>query len=284
MEYPKITIVTPVFNQVTFIEASIRSIVDQEYPNLEYIIVDGGSTDGTLEIIERYRSRITKIISEKDEGMYHALEKGLNMGTGEIMAWLNADDLYHDKSFFIVAEIFQRYQDIEFLMGQPTTFDEQGRCVYISESRNWSKYDFYLDKTNWVIQQESTFWRKKLWDRSGRKINTKYKLAADCELWTRFLINSNARLYMTTALIGGFRKREGQLSTNKEVYNQEVNDIYSHVLRSEADKKTLKKIVFYKKYLIRIPILRFLFPWNKTYNALFNYPPVINYNFKQNRF
>jgi glycosyltransferase involved in cell wall biosynthesis len=284
MEYPKITIVTPVFNQVTFIEASIRSIVDQEYPNLEYIIVDGGSTDGTLEIIERYRSRITKIISEKDEGMYHALEKGLNMGTGEIMAWLNADDLYHNKSFFIVAEIFQRYHDIEFLMGQPTTFDEQGRCVYISETRNWSKYDFYLDKTNWVIQQESTFWRKKLWDRSGRKINTKYKLAADCELWTRFLINSNARLYMTTALIGGFRKREGQLSTNKEVYNQEVNDIYNHVLRSEADKKTLKKIVFYKKYLIRIPILRFLFPWNKTYNALFNYPPVINYNFKQNRF
>jgi glycosyltransferase involved in cell wall biosynthesis len=284
MEYPKITIVTPVFNQVTFIEASIRSIVDQEYPNLEYIIIDGGSTDGTLEIIERYRSRITKIISEKDEGMYHALEKGLNMGTGEIMAWLNADDLYHNKSFFIVAEIFQRYHDIEFLMGQPTTFDEQGRCVYISETRNWSKYDFYLDKTNWVIQQESTFWTKKLWDRSGRKINTKYKLAADCELWTRFLINSNARLYMTTALIGGFRKREGQLSTNKEVYNQEVNDIYNHVLRSEADKKTLKKIVFYKKYLIRIPILRFLFPWNKTYNALFNYPPVINYNFKQNRF
>jgi glycosyltransferase involved in cell wall biosynthesis len=284
MEYPKITIVTPVFNQANHIEKTIRSIVDQNYPNLEYIIMDGGSTDGTLEIIEKYKSKITKVISEKDEGMYHALERGLNMGTGEIMAWLNADDLYHYNSFFIIAEIFQTYPEVEFLMGQPTTFDEQDRCVHVSEPRNWSKYDFYLDKTNWVIQQESTFWRKTLWDRSGRNINKKYKLAADCELWTRFLIDSNARLYMTSALIGGFRRRNGQLTTNRTLYNQEVSEIYKNVSRSEQDERTLKKIVFYKKYLIKIPILRFLFPWNETYKALFNYPPVIHYNFKQNRF
>ncbi len=284
MEYPKITIVTPVFNQVKYIERTIASIINQNYPNLEYIITDGGSTDGTLSIIEKYRNQITKIISEPDQGMYHALEKGLKIATGEIIAWLNADDLYHYKSFFIIAEIFQKYNDVEFLMGQPSTFDENDRCVYVSELRNWSKYDFYIDKTNWVIQQESVFFRRNLWERCGGYINKEYKLAGDSELWTRFLINGNARLYMTNALIGGFRKREKQLSSNREQYDNEVKQIYNKALRSKTDVKILKRISFYKKYLIKIPVLRFLFPWNKKYILLYNYPPLIKYDFRKKAF
>lgn len=284
MIYPKITIVTPVFNQVNFIERTIKSIVDQNYPNLEYIIIDGGSTDGTLDIIKKFKDKITTVISEPDQGMYYALEKGLTISSGEIIAWLNADDLYHYNSFFIVAEIFQRYNEIEFLMGQPTTFDENDRCVYVGELRNWSKFDYYIDKTNWVIQQESTFFRRSLWERSGGNLNKEYKLAADCELWTRFLINCNAKLFITNALLGGFRKRENQLSSNKELYNNEVKKIYDKSLRSKADMKTLEKIILYKKYLIKIPLLRFIFPWNKNYKKFFDYPPVIKYDFQQKKF
>lgn len=284
MDYPKISIVTPVFNQANYIERTIKSIVNQNYPNLEYIIVDGGSTDGTLEIIKRYESKITRIISEPDQGMYYALEKGLNISTGEIVAWLNADDLYHYNSFFIIAEIFQKYNDVEFLMGQPTTFDENDRCVHVSELRKWSKFDYYIDKSNWVIQQESTFFRRSLWKRSGEFINKEYKLAADGELWTRFLTKGNARLYMTNALIGGFRKREKQLSSNKELYDKEVKHIYLNAPKSADDIKTLNKIAFYKKYLIKLPVLRFVFPWNKNYLKLYNYPPLLSYNFKQKQF
>jgi glycosyltransferase involved in cell wall biosynthesis len=286
MEYPKITIITPVFNQIEFIERAIRSVIDQNYPNLEYIVVDGGSTDGTLEIIKKYNDRITKIISEPDNGMYHALNKGFKISTGEIMAWLNSDDMYHEKSFFSVVEIFRQYKEIEFLMGHKTTYDENDRCFVNGTLRNWSKYDFYIAKSNWGIQQESTFWSRSLWERSGGYINTNYKLAGDCELWTRFLIDANAKLHMTNALLGGFRVRKNQLgaSGNGQTYGNEVKQIYNGVNKSTDDKIILKKISFYEKYLIRIPILRFLFPWNKNHNAFFNYPPFIKYDFKTKEF
>src|SRR5450432_2242376 len=90
--YPTISIVTPVFNQIDFVEDCIRSILDQNYPNLEYIIIDGGSTDGTTDIIEKYTDQIQYWISEPDHGIYHALQKGFQRSTGEIMGWLNSDD------------------------------------------------------------------------------------------------------------------------------------------------------------------------------------------------
>ncbi len=286
MNYPKISIITAVYNQVEFIERAIKSVVDQNYPNLEYIIMDGGSTDGTLEIINNYSSRITKIISEPDGGLYHALNKGLNLATGEIMAWLNSDDMYHEKSLFIVAELFTMDTTIEFLMGHKTTYDEQDRCFVNGTLRNWSKYDFFIEKNHWGIQQESTFWRRSLWERAGGYVSTQYKLAGDCELWTRFLIDANATLHMTNALLSGFRVRDNQLgaSTNGQSYSEEVKSIYQRAKKTPADLKTLKKIAFYKKYLIKIPVLRFLFPWNKTYERFFNYPHFIKYNFKEKRF
>lgn len=286
MEYPKISIITPVYNQVTFIERAIQSVVNQNYPNLEYIIVDGGSTDGTLEIIKKYSHLITTIISEPDKGLYDALNKGFSRSSGEIMAWLNSDDMYHSKSFFIAAEIFQKFKEIEFLMGHKTTYDEQDKCFVNGTLRNWNKYDFFIEKNNWGIQQESTFWKRSLWTRAGGYISMKYRLAGDCELWTRFLIQANANLYMTNALLGGFRVRENQLgaTTNGISYSDEVKQIYDSARKTEEEEKIVKKILFYKKYLIRIPILRFVFPWNKNYAGFFNYPPFIKYNFKRKEY
>ncbi len=283
MEYPKITIITPVYNQVKFIEKAVRSVVDQNYPNLEYIIVDGGSTDGTMEVINKYSDKITRIISEPDKGMYDALNKGFQLSTGEIMAYLNSDDMYHKGSLFIVAEIFQKFPEVEFMMGQKTSYDENDRG-FITPLRQWSKYDFYIQKSHGGIQQESTFWRRSLWELAGGYINTNYKLAGDCELWTRFLVDGKAKIHMTNALIGGFRVRKDQLSTNSDLYSKEVMQIYNGIQKSEEEIKTLKKISFYKKYLTRIPVLRFVFPWNRNYEAFFNYPDIIKYNFRKNEF
>ena len=286
MNYPKISIVTPVFNQVRYIETAIQSVINQQYPNLEYIVVDGGSTDGTLDIINKYSSAITKIISEKDKGMYDALNKGFKLCTGDIMTWINSDDKYHGKSLFSVAEIFSEFPEIEFLMGHKTTYDETDRCFVNGTLKNWSKFDFYIYGNHWGIQQESVFWKRSVWERAGSYISTEYKLAGDCELWTRFLVEANAKLHMTNALIGGFRVRENQLSANTSgiTYEAEVTQIRNRIQKTDKEIKTLKSISFYKKYLIKIPILRFVFPWNKNYEKFFEYPPFIKYDFKQKRF
>lgn len=286
MNYPKISIITPVYNQVQFIETALQSVLNQNYPNLEYIVVDGGSIDGTLDIIEKYRSSITTIISEPDNGIYDALNKGFKISTGEIMAWINADDRYHSRSLFTVAEIFSVFREIEFLMGHKTTYDVSDRCFVNGGLNNWSKYDFFIYENHWGIQQESTFWRRSLWQRAGAYISNDYKLAGDCELWTRFLIDANAQLYMTNALLGGFRVRENQLGASEagKGYDREVRTIYAKYNKSKEELRTLRKINFYKKYLIKIPILRFLFPWNVNYKRFFNYPPYIKYDFKQQRF
>ncbi len=109
MTYPKISIVTPNLNQGKFLEETILSVLDQKYPNLEYIIIDGGSTDNSIDIIKKYEKNLFYWTSEKDNGMYEAIQKGFEKATGDIMAWINSDDLYHRNVFFVVAEIFSNF-------------------------------------------------------------------------------------------------------------------------------------------------------------------------------
>ena len=106
INYPKISIVTPVFNQVDYIETTIQSVLNQNYPNLEYIVVDGGSTDGTIDIIKKYGSQITKWISEPDQGLYYAMNKGLRLCSGDIVGILNSDDIYYPDTLSIVNTYF----------------------------------------------------------------------------------------------------------------------------------------------------------------------------------
>ena len=159
---PKITIVTPVFNGAKHIEKTITSVLGQNYPNLEYMIIDGGSTDGTVEIIRKYESKLAYWVSEKDDGMYAAIQKGFDRATGKIMAWINADDYYGDSCFETVAEIFGKYPQVEWLTGLNVHYDEKGRIVDAWRPRPFTRLDF-LSGDFMFVQQESTFWKRSLW-------------------------------------------------------------------------------------------------------------------------
>lgn len=224
MNYPKISIVTPVYNQVQYLEKTILSIINQGYPNLEYIVIDGGSSDGTVDVIKKYESHLAYWISEPDNGMYHAIQKGFEHSTGEIMCWLNSDDVFFDKCLFAIADIFMHHPEIEWFSGKSATIDADGVILGVDDmdgvdSIRFCKYDFYLNRGFWV-SQSSTIWRRSIWEKICGSLDTSLRLAGDFDLWLRFI--NIAPQYVANTLIGTYRLREGQLSQMMDKYMLEV--------------------------------------------------------------
>lgn len=286
-KWPKISIVTPNYNMDQYLEDTIKSIVDQGYPNLEYIIIDGGSTDRSVEIIKKYEPHLSYWISEPDQGMYEAIQKGFERSSGEIMGWLNSDDMLHPNSLFTMASLFTQFPSIKWLQGLPTFYDKTGKTVSVANLRKWSKYQYYQKEFKW-IQQESTYWRRSLWEQAGQQLDTDLKYAGDLELWTRFF--RFAQLYCTNALIGGFRVRLGeQLSSNMEAYLDEANSVINKEINSlsEDDSKVLKLIQKrkrIKRFLIKLRVLNVNLFERRLITPLLNFPPYILYNHSKDEF
>jgi len=220
--FPKISIVTPVFNQVEYLEETILSILNQNYPNLEYIIIDGGSTDGTVNIIRKYENRLKYWVSEPDQGQYHAINKGFEHSTGDIMGWLNGDDKLVSGALSSIGQIFSIFSEIEWLTavlrvkwnqyGQATNCS----CINVGYNRDSFLKGTYLPGCGWYaypyIQQESTFWRRTLWEKAGGKTNQSLKYAGDFQLWASYYQYTD--LYAANTLIGGFRAHANQKTEN----------------------------------------------------------------------
>jgi glycosyltransferase involved in cell wall biosynthesis len=235
MHYPKISIVTPSFNQGVFLEETICSVLDQKYPNLEYIIIDGGSTDNSVETIKKYEKHLTYWVSEPDRGHGHALNKGFALATGEIMAWLNSDDKYLPWTFETVAEVFNAFPEVEWIQGNPATWDIKGRMVTSSTSQK-NLTDFLIGKYAW-IQQESTFWRHSLWARTGGYIDDSYQFMVDGELWSRFFLT--AECYRVNRVIGGFRAHTHNRSKIHELACRAEMEKLSSWLKNKVDHSVL---------------------------------------------
>ncbi len=181
--YPKISIVTCSLNQSRFIGAAIRSVLAQDYPALEYIVVDGGSTDGSREIIRRYQERLAWWVSEPDAGQTDALIKGFRRSTGEIMGWLCSDDVMLPGTLRAVAESFSRERETHALYGDAVWIDEDGRVLGYKKEIGFHRF-IWLWSYNY-IPQPSTFWRREIYERVGG-LDGSYQLAMDGELWERF--------------------------------------------------------------------------------------------------
>ena len=220
---PKITIVTPVYNCAEYIEETIKSVLNQNYKNIEYIIIDGGSSDGTCKIIEKYLKKINVFISEKDQGMYDALYKGFKIATGKYLAWLNADDLYFKDSISKTIELIEKnnYQWINGISA--TLINKKKKIKPLYHYPNIILKNRLMTPCLWgYIPQESTIFTKNLYIRSGG-VNRKLKYAGDFDLWSKF--SKNSELISVNIPIGIFRKRKNQISENQKIYLREVNKI-----------------------------------------------------------
>src|ERR1700730_1181943 len=178
VNWPRITLVTAVRNGVKYLDETIRSVLSQNYPNLEYIVVDGLSTDGTVDIIKRYEPRLAWWTSERDKNVYEALNRGFANSSGEIMGWLNANDLLHLNALLTIGTIFSNFPEVDWITGRATGLNTEGSVVTILDLPHWTRHRV-LAGANRYIQQESTFWRRRLWDKAGGYIDSTYHDAGD---------------------------------------------------------------------------------------------------------
>ena len=197
---PKISIITPCFNASKYIEKTILSIINQDYDNLEYIIIDGGSNDGTVEIIKKYESKIAYWISEKDSGQSDAINKGLKIATGTVFNWVNGDDYLADGALKIVGNYFKN-SDLDVLCTPTWLFNENGN-IRINENTkaNLSLFEL-LNSTG--INQQGMFWRlAKIQELNG--VNSDFNFSMDLDLWKRYLINFGLSKVMIDETITGY--------------------------------------------------------------------------------
>lgn len=201
-----ISIVTPSLNQAQFVEDTVQSVLGQRYPRLEYIVQDGGSTDETHEILKRYRSRLHRLQVQPDEGQAHAINLGFEHAAGEIMAYLNADDILLPGALPYVARYFQRHPDVDAVYGHRVIVDEEGM-----EVGRWVLPRHRDEVLSWVdfVPQETLFWRRSLWERAGGKVDNESRFALDWELMLRFC-DAGARVVRLPRFLGAFRVHEEQ--------------------------------------------------------------------------
>lgn len=202
-ELPRITVVTPSFNQGEFVEATLRSVLDQNYPRLEYIVIDGGSTDGSVEIIERYAPRLAYWHSRKDAGQADAIATGFEMATGEIFCWLNSDDILLPNALHTVGDFFRRHPRVDVLYGNRIVIDREGREI------GRHVWPWLLTQSHWALgqplAQECCFWRRAIYDRAGGIDRSKFFIM-DYDLFYRMW--KLARFRKTSAFLGCFRQHE----------------------------------------------------------------------------
>ncbi len=271
---PRISVVTPSFNQVAFVESTIRSVVDQQYPALEYVVIDGGSTDGSVEIIEKYQNDLSFWASEPDRGHAHALNKGFARTTGEIMGWINSSDAHYPWTLDTTAEIFSQLPQVEWIMGIPTEFGLSGGPRSVSPAYS-NIYDILAGDCR-GIQQESVFWRRSLWEKAGGALNEGLKAAADFDLWLRFF--RLAQLYHVQTVLAGFRVHEDRLADAEAGLHARESAGLQSAFYAESDARARRRAALVKtlgagrrKVLARALGQAGIWPWYQHPRIIFDF-------------
>ncbi len=201
---PLVSIVTPSFNQARFLEKTICSVLNQNYKPLEYIIIDGGSTDASVQVIEKYSSRLAYWESQKDKGQTHAINKGFTHAKGEIFAWINSDDTYEPHAFSKVVDFFHTHPEVGMVYGNCNFINESDQIIGKFNAR---QTDYTRLKRGYVhIPQQASFWRAELWHQLAPLDESIY-FAMDYDLWLR--IAKISKIVYTPQLWANFRLHGG---------------------------------------------------------------------------
>ncbi len=177
-----VSIITPSYNQSRFIEATIQSVLSQDYPQIEYFVVDGASTDGTVEVIRKYEGNLAGWVSEKDRGQTDAINKGFARATGEVLAWLNSDDTYEPGAVSAAVSYLQEHPEVGMVYGDCNYTNENGEVIGRFQSRQTSYRRIRRGYNH--IPQQTMFFRAELWKQVG-PLDPSFHYAMDYDLWTR---------------------------------------------------------------------------------------------------
>lgn len=200
--YPRISIVTPSFNQADFIEETIQSVLNQTYTNFEYIIIDGGSTDGSVEIIKKYQHELVYWASEPDKGQSHAINKGFRRATGDLLCWVNSDDVLFPSCLEIISEHYIKKKSPDIIHAWGVYIDERGKITKLIRVPRQSQSFFARGK--WVAHAPSIFFKASAFWRVDA-LDVGLHLSMDLDLWVK-MMRSGARVEQVPGYLGAFRR------------------------------------------------------------------------------
>lgn len=229
---PTISIVTPSYNQGVFLERTIASVLEQNYPELEYFVQDGGSTDRSIDILNHWGSRLTGWSCEPDGGQADALNRGFARTRGQIMGWLNSDDIYMPGALYAVAQYFRTHPKVDVVYGHRIMIDPKGM-----EIGRWIMPPHIPAALRYFnrLPQETLFWRRTAWERVGGAIDVQFQMAMDWDLIMRFY-HAGCRFARIPRFLGGFTIHPEQ----KTARHREINDHEAETIRNRWVKRKRK--------------------------------------------
>ena len=249
MTLPAISLVTPNLNYGKFLGRTLASVLDQRYPALDYIVVDGGSTDESLCVIEDHAACGVRWAVIPGLGQYESINYGFEHSSGEVMGWINSDDVHLPWTLRTVAEIFKEFPEVDWIVGAPSVIQD-GAVQRVDPAWPFSQealaLGLYSGGLFGLVQQESCFWRRRLWECAG-PLDDKCGLAADFELWMRFA--RHAELVACTMLLGGFTVHSANRSRHPGSYATDVESIVAAL--STEDRRRRNRLASWHALYMR---------------------------------
>ena len=268
MNVPKISVVTPSYNQGQYLEKTILSVLDQHYPNLEYIIVDGGSSDNSVEIIKKYEKYLKYWVSEPDRGQSHAINKGFEHATGDLFAWLNSDDYYSPAILGKVAELYLTNPDADVFVGAGQMINSTGKVVLY---KGYPSGGIDLDTIyNWLsghdFMQPSCFFTRKAWEKSGALDETIH-IALDVDLWLRMARNNFKFIATPELLSTSLAHDKAKTTAYRHLMVVDASIVIIKHGGEQAVRRHLEDMAQRLSYLEKIinhPLLKLLRPFSRV--------------------